>query len=202
MVAYLLPRFSGGWVFGPGVAELEEVMVQWVCSTVVGYPQGSPCGGFLTSGGSEALLSALLCARRVRFGEDLHGQEGRPHFGRGIVYITELTHHAVIKGAVLAGLPKANVRVVAAKPRGSVGSADSLDLLKASPLEMDPHALEEAILRDKDAGDIPFMVVATCGTTSVGCVDDMEGIAAVAQSHGLWMHVDGAYGGFLAGLTD
>ena len=157
-------------------------------------------GDFLTSGGSEALLRTPLCARRVKFSEEVDGKDGRPHFGQATVYITELTHHAVIKGAVLAGITKANVRVVQSKPYLSAAT-DAVDLLKASPLEMDPEALEEAILQDKASGKIPFMVVATCETTSVGSVDNMEGVSAIAQSHGLWMHVDGAYGAFLAGLT-
>jgi glutamate/tyrosine decarboxylase-like PLP-dependent enzyme len=44
-----------------------------------------------------------------------------------------------------------------------------------------------------------FAVVATAGTTNLGVVDDIAGVAAVAADHGWWLHVDGAYGG--AGLA-
>ncbi len=44
-----------------------------------------------------------------------------------------------------------------------------------------------------------FAVVATAGTTNLGIVDDIAGVAEVAQHNGWWLHVDGAYGG--AGLA-
>jgi glutamate/tyrosine decarboxylase-like PLP-dependent enzyme len=44
-----------------------------------------------------------------------------------------------------------------------------------------------------------FAVVATAGTTNLGVVDDLAGIADVCERHGWWLHVDGAYGA--AGLA-
>ncbi len=44
-----------------------------------------------------------------------------------------------------------------------------------------------------------FAIVATSGTTNAGVVDDLAGTADVCADMGVWMHVDGAYGG--AGLA-
>ena len=44
-------------------------------------------------------------------------------------------------------------------------------------------------------GDALAVVIASAGSTNAGVVDDLDGLAEVAHSHGAWLHVDGAYGG-------
>jgi glutamate/tyrosine decarboxylase-like PLP-dependent enzyme len=39
------------------------------------------------------------------------------------------------------------------------------------------------------------LVVATAGTTSAGVIDSLERVAAVCRKHGVWFHVDAAWGG-------
>ena len=46
-----------------------------------------------------------------------------------------------------------------------------------------------------DAPDDMFAVVASAGTTNAGLVDDLATIADVCAELGMWLHVDGAYGG-------
>jgi glutamate/tyrosine decarboxylase-like PLP-dependent enzyme len=58
----------------------------------------------------------------------------------------------------------------------------------------------EALRGSLDAAgdDGVFAVVASAGATNAGTVDDLAGVADVCAERGLWLHVDGAYGG--AGL--
>jgi aromatic-L-amino-acid/L-tryptophan decarboxylase len=58
--------------------------------------------------------------------------------------------------------------------------------------------LREAIAADRAAGVEPLAVVATSGTVNTGSIDPLAEIAVVCREHGLWMHVDGAYGALAA----
>src|SRR5438874_4797515 len=56
--------------------------------------------------------------------------------------------------------------------------------------------LVDSIRKDISAGCMPFCVVANAGTVMTGAVDPLERISEIAAEYKLWMHVDGAYGGF------
>lgn len=60
---------------------------------------------------------------------------------------------------------------------------------------MDPAALREMVQRAKADGRTPFYVNATAGTTVLGSYDPFEEISAVCKEFGLWMHIDGSWGG-------
>lgn len=55
-------------------------------------------------------------------------------------------------------------------------------------------ALEAAIAADRKAGLTPFLVVGTAGTVDTGAIDDLSGLARIAEREQLWFHVDGAFG--------
>ena len=61
-------------------------------------------------------------------------------------------------------------------------------------MRMIPKALDAAISRDKDSGRVPVTVIASAGTVNSGAIDPLDEIADVCERHGVWLHVDGAYG--------
>lgn len=170
LAASVINRYTGVWLAAPGLVQLELNVLRWLCR-MMGLGEGA--GGLLTTGGSLANLSALVAARSERLGEE---------FLDGTMYVSDQVHHSVTKAAAVAGLPRRALRVVASDAR----------------FRMLPEALEAALREDRAAGRRPFLVVASGGTTNTGAVDPLPEIARVAREHGLWMHVDAAYGGFFA----
>jgi aromatic-L-amino-acid/L-tryptophan decarboxylase len=167
-IAQGVNRYVGLWMPSPAVVQLEENVTRWLCG-LFDYPSTSQ--GLLLSGGSMANLSAMVTARHAKLGED---------FTDGTYYVSEQAHASVTKAATIAGFSKRNLRLVPTD----------------TELRMDPEALEAMILQDRAAGLRPFLVAPSAGTTNTGAIDPLEPIADIAQTHGLWMHVDGAYGGF------
>ena len=154
-----------------GADLVERQALAWVAS-FVGYPHAF---GAFTSGGMTSNLTALLAAReRALPGSRHEGLAGH----RGAVYCSEEAHHSVVRAVEAAGLGGAAVRHLA------------LDDLR----RMRPADLDAAIAADVAAGVTPVAVVANGGTTLTGAVDPLDAIAEVCARHGVWLHVDGAYG--------
>jgi aromatic-L-amino-acid decarboxylase len=147
---------------------IEQGVVDWICDL---FDLGPDSAGLLLSGGSLANFTGIVTARTARLGDD---------FGRGVIYLTERTHHAAAKAARLAGF------------RASQLAEVDVD----ADLRMDPEALRRRIADDRRQGRHPFLVVASAGTTDTGTVDPLDRIAEVASAEGLWLHIDAAYGGF------
>jgi glutamate/tyrosine decarboxylase-like PLP-dependent enzyme len=71
-----------------------------------------------------------------------------------------------------------------------------LRVMDAGILEVPGERLTGPALRAAlDAGaEGVFAVVATAGSTNLGLIDDLAGVADVCRERGLWLHIDGAYG--------
>jgi len=167
-VAAALNRYVGVWEAAPVLAQIEALAVRWMAD-LFGFP--AEARGILTSGGSLSNFSAVVTARRALLGE---------RFQDGTLYASDQVHNSVVKAAVLAGFPRDNVRLVPAD----------------DDLRLDVAALREAVASDRRAGFRPALVVASAGTTNTGAIDPIAGIADLARDQGMWLHVDGAYGGF------
>lgn len=162
-----------------GAAEmLENQTIRWVAE-FVGYPMAD---GAFTSGGMTSNLTALTAAREHALpGSRYAGISGRP----AAVYCSEESHHSVARAVEVIGLGSQALRRI------------PIDAER----RMRVDALQEALSVDRAAGVVPVAVVATSGTTLTGAIDPLADVADVCAEHGVWMHVDGAYGGPAAGVA-
>ena len=83
-----------------------------------------------------------------------------------------------------------------------LGSQGVVSVTANANSQMEPESLRQAIIRANEAGQAPFCVVATAGTTVTGNVDPLGAIADIAQEFNLWFHVDASYGGAVAFSPD
>jgi glutamate/tyrosine decarboxylase-like PLP-dependent enzyme len=160
---------GSSWLEGAGAVFAENQALRWLAD-LAGFP--AEAGGVFVSGGSAGNLSGLV-AGRERARRERRGDPPR----RWKIAATEDAHSSVW---MAARVMDAEVLAVSPDERGRLTG----DLLRAW--------LDAA---GEDELDGLFAVVATAGTTNVGIVDDLEGVASVARERGLWFHVDGAYGG-------
>jgi glutamate/tyrosine decarboxylase-like PLP-dependent enzyme len=132
---------------------------------LAGLPETA--AGCFVSGGTMGNLSALVAARHAH-------RAATGDAGPLRVACTDETHSSI---ATAAAVMEVGLLRNAPDARG----------------RMTGEALKAAI--DRDGAEGLFAVAATAGTTNAGAIDDLAGVAAVCREHGLWMHVDGAYGG-------
>jgi glutamate/tyrosine decarboxylase-like PLP-dependent enzyme len=158
--------FCGTWLGGSGPAQVELLVLDWF-RQILGLP--AETRGILTSGGSEANLTALLVARESLTFED------RP---RAVLYVTQQRHGSVDRAAKVIGLRPDQVQAVPAD----------------GEFRMQPQPLAEAVQRDRAAGRLPWAAVANAGSTNTGTVDPLSPLAEVCHRERLWFHVDAAYG--------
>jgi aromatic-L-amino-acid decarboxylase len=173
------------WRTAPAATELEQVTLDWV-RQMVGLP--SPMFGVINDTASSSTLYALAAAREAQ--TDLRirerGMAGRADLPPLRYYASAEAHSSVEKAGIVLGVGRDGLRRIPVDER----------------FRMDPVALRQAIHEDVAAGIRPFAVVATAGTTSTTSVDPIPSIAALCEQHGLWLHVDAAYGGAAAIATE
>lgn len=177
----MLNQNAGAWRNGPTSAMIEARVIRWLCD-LLNY--GPKSFGTLASGGSEANLIALKCARDSVTAEIIN-QGVRKAPGDLVIYASDQCHFSIDKSADILGLGREGVRKIPTDDRFHI----SLEKLR------------DAIARDRDAGLVPCCVVGVAGTTSSGAIDPLEDLADIARENGCWYHVDAAYGGTLAFST-
>ncbi|HEY3612346.1 MAG TPA: aminotransferase class V-fold PLP-dependent enzyme [Gaiellales bacterium] len=168
----------GMWPLGPAGVELEQVTLRWLAD-LLGVPAGS---GYFGTGATMANTIGLGVARHWfgrKHGVDVaeQGVRALPELG---VYASEELHLSDHKALRTLGLGSGCVRTIPIDDRYAM----RVDLLS------------EAIERDRHNGVEPAIVIAMVGSVNTGASDSVEAIADVCDQHGLWLHVDGAFGAF------
>ncbi|MET0649214.1 MAG: aminotransferase class V-fold PLP-dependent enzyme [Pyrinomonadaceae bacterium] len=179
-IASAINQNGAAWRNSPSLSVVEARVLRWLCQ-LVGY--GPESFGTLTSGGSEANLVGLKCARdRAVEGARDRGLRAQGSTGRLVVYASEQCHYSFIKSVDILGLGRENLRKIETDSRFHIRT----------------DRLRDHIARDINEGHTPVCVAGAAGATSTGVVDPLDELADIARENGLWFHVDAAYGGALA----
>lgn len=169
-ISQTLNQFTAHYSLAPGLVTLEMEALNWLLN-MVNYPEAS-AGGFFTSGGSLATLSALSIAKKSK----LNGYD----LSKTRFYASQNSHHCIGKALAILGFPK-----------------ESLTLIPTNEsFQLDCDLLEKTLQTDLSEGLQPLCVVGTAGSTTSGSIDDLIRIFEVSKKYNLWFHADGAYGAF------
>ena len=174
----MLNQNAGAWRNGPTSATIEARVLRWLCE-LLGY--GPQSFGTLASGGSEANLISMKCARDNAHRE-IKNAGIRVAGADLVIYASEQCHYSIEKSADILGLGRDSVRKISTDANFHI----NLDELR------------ETIERDRAEGNLPCCIVGVAGATSTGVLDPLEDLAAIARENNCWYHVDAAYAGALA----
>ena len=167
------------WDQAPVATEIEVEVIRNLCKM---YGYGEDSDGVFTSGGSQSNLSGLLLARdwfcNEKCNHDVKKYGLPENFRKFRMYSSEVAHFSMEKSTHLMGMGyEAVVKV-------PVNAAMQMDVVK----------LRELIEADIKAGNIPFCIAATVGTTDFGSIDPLDELRKICDEYGLWLHADAAYG--------
>lgn len=170
------------WATSPACTELETHVLDWLADLLSLPPKfksGGTGGGVIQDTASSASLCALLAAREraTSFNSNETGCDGKL-----TAYASTQTHSSVEKAVKIAGLGRANLRLIETD----------------DDLAMNPEALRRQIRQDRAAGLVPCFVCATVGTTSSNAMDPVPQIGHICREEKLWLHVDAAMSGTAA----
>ncbi len=156
-------------VMSPVAAELEEVVLRWVCE-ILKLP--ADCSGGLVTCATTANFSALAAARHAllqRAGWNVaeDGMFGAPPID---VVVGEEVHASMLKALNMVGFGQKRVKLVPVDSQGRM-CANKLPRLNSNTI-----------------------VCIQAGNVNSGSFDPAEEICAHARESGAWTHVDGAFG--------
>lgn len=161
---------------------VELQVLEW-CKHIFGFTPGA--GGVLVSGASMANLIALTVARNAK-ASNVRAMGVTGIRQRLILYCSTEIHFSIQRAVEILGLGNSSIR------RIPVDQNFRIDL----------RLLERSISEDRRDGNLPFCIVGNAGTVNTGAIDDLHGLADIAQREDLWFHIDGAFGAVAALLPE
>jgi glutamate/tyrosine decarboxylase-like PLP-dependent enzyme len=171
-----LDQNAFSWVGSPLGTRLETVSLGWL-KELFGLP--AEWGGALTTGATAANVAGLAAARQW-WGEQ-HGRDVAAEGLAGLPAVPVLSsgfvHPSALKALAELGIGRGTVRRFS---RDAVG-------------RIDLPGLERAL---RDLGGAPAILIGNAGEVNAGEFDPLGALADLAEEHGAWLHVDGAFGLF------
>ncbi|GAL84857.1 diaminobutyrate decarboxylase [Sporocytophaga myxococcoides] len=167
------------WDQSAGGTLMERKLIDWTAEQI-GYNYSAD--GVFTAGGSQSNLMGLLLARdnyantHLRHNIKINGNPKEASKFR--IFVSDKSHFSNQKNASLMGLGEQALVRIPTDPR----------------FRMQVSALNHAIEKEMEFGNIPIAIVATAATTDFGNVDPLYEIGNIAHKYNLWLHVDAAYG--------
>ncbi|MFV0593032.1 MAG: pyridoxal-dependent decarboxylase [Draconibacterium sp.] len=167
------------WATSPAATELETRVLDWLAQAM-GMPgkfkSTSTGGGVIQDTASTSALTAVIAAREraTKFESNQTGVRQKL-----VAYISTQTHSSLEKAIKMAGIGKANLRLIDVDEQ----------------FAMRPGLLAKQIQKDKNAGLLPFFICGVLGTTSSNAMDPLRKIGEIAQQENCWFHIDGAMSG-------
>jgi aromatic-L-amino-acid/L-tryptophan decarboxylase len=168
------------WRSAPSATTIELQVIEWLKALIGVVDQTA---GMLVGGGSAANAAGLAAALRASTDVDISARGVTALPGPPRIYASDRVHMSIPKGAAMTGLGR-----------------DAVRLIPTIDGRMDVPALTRAIIEDRAAGCHQICVVANAGEVNTGAIDPLDDIAGVCAERRLWLHVDGAYGGFAAAV--
>lgn len=165
------------WESCPALTEVEEVVCDWMRQLTGLSEQWK---GSIHDTASTACVTAMILARERASDLSKNGTGLQAVAAPLVVYSTSQAHSSIAKAVQLAGFGQDNLRYIDEDPYTRA---------------MRPDALSEAIRADLDAGRIPAGIVCSVGATGTTAMDPVPEIAAIANEHNIWLHVDAAMAG-------
>lgn len=177
-----LNQSMDSWDQSPAATYVEAELIKFFTKKI-GY--SSDGDGTFTAGGTQSNYMGMLLARNKACNTYFSvcvQKEGLPAEARKLrILCSEHAHFTVQKSASQLGL----------------GSDAVVKVETNHKRQLCIENAKKKIRQLREQGLIPFMVVATAGTTDFGSIDPLKELAKLSNEEQLWLHVDAAYGGAL-----